>query len=238
MADTTLLNKAIPAFTCLLVLVYFIQKLCPKPYSGIPYNKNSASRISGDIPDLISLLQAPNEFSDPLLNVTTQKLGTPIAQFLFPSILNPLIVLEDAIEVEYILMRRNKEFEVAPMAIEMYGPMFPNALVAQYSTPKLKARNQLWADAFNAEFPRAAAVPNIYKATLELLQLWRLKASEQSQPLYILNDPNNSALDAIWVSAVERTQEWCSLKSRNSSVRFPEARALRNDLRLNRLAHS
>lgn len=133
----SLLSKAIPASICLYVLFWLFRKLYPKPYPGIPYNKKSANRITGDIPDLIPLLKATNEFSDPLFTVTTQKLGTPIAQFLFPGIRNPFIVLEDPREIEDILMRRNKEFDVAPMAVEMYGPMFPNAMVAQYSTPEL-----------------------------------------------------------------------------------------------------
>lgn len=42
------------------------------------------------------------------------------------------------------------------------------------------------------------------RATVDLLELWRLKASAQQsqQPLYILDDLKNSALDAIWVSIV------------------------------------
>lgn len=198
----SLLSKAIPASICLYVLFWLFRKLYPKPYPGIPYNKKSANRITGDIPDLIPLLKATNEFSDPLFTVTTRKLGTPIAQFLFPGIRNPFIVLEDPREIEDILMRRNKEFDVAPMAVEMYGPMFPNAMVAQYSTPELKAQKRLWADAVKIEFLRAAAAPNVHRATLELLQLWHLRASDQSKPLYILDDLKNSALDAIWVSAV------------------------------------
>ncbi|ROW07878.1 hypothetical protein VMCG_03462 [Cytospora schulzeri] len=202
MINTALLNKAVPAFACLLVISWFIRKLYPKPYPGIPYNKRSANRITGDIPDLVPLLKATNEFSDPLFTVTTQKLGTPIAQFLFPGIRRPFIVLEDPREIEDILMRRNKEFDVAPMAVEMYGPMFPYAMVAQYSTPELKAQKRLWADAVKSEFLRATAAPNVHKATLELLHLWRLRASQQTQPFYILDDLKNSALDAIWVSAV------------------------------------
>lgn len=203
MGDSALLNAAILVATGSIAFFWLARQLYPKPYPGIPYNEKSANRIAGDIPDLIPLLKATNEFSDPLFTVSTQKLGTPIGQFLFPGIRNPFIVLEDPREIEDILMRRNKEFEVAPMAVEMYGPMFPNALVSQYSTPELKAQKRLWVDAGNAEFLRVAAAPNVYNATLNLLELWRLKASAApSQPFYILDDFKNSALDAIWISVV------------------------------------
>lgn len=202
MADSAIVNTAVVAGVSLVALVWLVRQLYPKPYPGIPYNHKSANRIAGDIPDLIPLLKATNEFSDPLFTVSTQQLGTPIGQFLFPGIRNPFVVLEDPREIEDILMRRNKEFEVAPMAVEMYGPMFPNALVAQYSTPELKAQKRLWLDAGNAEFLRAVAAKNVYNATLKLLELWRLKATAQSQPIYVLDDLKNSALDAIWISIV------------------------------------
>lgn len=202
MADTTLLSKALLAAGVFVALFWLFRQLYPKPYPGIPYNRSSANRIAGDIPDLIPLLKATNEFSDPLFTVSTQKLWAPIGQFLFPGIRRPFIVLEDPREIEDILIRRNKEFDVAPMAVEMYGPMFPNALVAQYSTPELKAQKRLWVDAGNAEFLRAVAAPNVHKATVNLLDLWRLKASVEAGPFYILDDLKNSALDAVWISIV------------------------------------
>lgn len=202
MADTTLLPEAILAAGIFVALFWLFRQLYPKPYPGIPYNHDSATRITGDIPDLIPLLQATNEFSDPLFTISTQKLRRPIGQFLFPGIRKPFIVLEDPREIEDILVRRNKEFDVAPMAVEMYGPMFPNALIAQYSTPELKAQKRLWVDAGNAEFLRAVVAPNVHRATVNLLDLWRLKASIEARPFYILDDLKNSALDAVWISIV------------------------------------
>ncbi|KAK2603555.1 hypothetical protein QQS21_004235 [Conoideocrella luteorostrata] len=180
------------------------RKLYPKPYLGIPYNEESANRVTGDIPDLVPVIEASGEFSNSVFSITTQKLGTPIAQLLFPAIRKPLIILDDPREIEDIIVRRNKEFDKAPMAIDIFSPMFPHASISQYTTPKLKAQKRLWADVMNTEFLRRAAAPNIHKATLELIELWKLKASTiyKDQSFSTLEDFRNAALDAIWVALI------------------------------------
>ncbi|KAI0413076.1 cytochrome P450 [Xylaria grammica] len=180
------------------------RKLYPTPYPGIPYNKDSARRITGDFPSLMPLIQATNEFSNSVFAVSTQRLGTPIAQVLFPAIRKPFIVLEDPREIEDIVLRRNREFDKATTAIDGFAPMFPQASLSQYATPKLKAQKRLWADVMSAKFLHKAAAPNIHKATLELLELWNLKAStvHKIQPFSAHEDFQNAALDAIWVAVV------------------------------------
>lgn len=176
----------------------------PKPYPGIPYNQESIGRITGDIPNLMPIIEATNEFSTTLFTVTTQKLGVPIAQLLFPGIRKPMIIIEDPREIEDIMVRRNKEFDKGTMAVDMFGPMFPNATVAQYTTPELKAQKRLWQDVMNTEFLRKAAAPNIHKAALELVDLWRLKAASvyRDQAFEVHDDLKDAALDAIWVAVV------------------------------------
>ncbi|KAH8893927.1 cytochrome P450 [Thozetella sp. PMI_491] len=176
------------------------RKFYPKPYPGIPYNKHSADRFTGDIPDLIPAIEKSNEYSTSIFSITTQRLGVPIAQMLFPAIRKPLIILEDPREIEDILLRRNKEFDRAPMAINTFKPLFADATNSQYNTPKLRAQKRLWADVFRVEFIRRVAAPSIYKTTLELVALWRLKASDV--PFKVLSDFQNATLDAMWVALV------------------------------------
>ncbi|KAK8060114.1 hypothetical protein PG996_010044 [Apiospora saccharicola] len=190
------------AFIALIAVAW--RKLYPKPYPGIPYNTKSATRIIGDVPDLMSIVQKTNEFSDAIFTTTTQKLGTPIAQLLLPRFQKPLIVLEDPREIEDIVFRRNKEFDKAPMAINMMSSMFPHASISQYTTPKLREQKRLWVDVMGADFLHKAAAPNIHKVTLELLDLWRLKATTiyKGQPFDVRNDLQNATLDAIWVAII------------------------------------
>ncbi|KAI9157974.1 Cytochrome P450 monooxygenase TRI13 [Paramyrothecium foliicola] len=180
------------------------RRLLPKPYPGIPHNKHSAERILGDVPDLVPLIQATNEFSNSILTITTQKLQSPIAQLLFPGLRNPLIILDEPREIEHILSRRSKEFDKAPTAIDIFSPMFPHATLGQYTTPQLRAQKRLWAHIMNREFLRRAVAPNIYSSTLQLLTLWQTKATTKykDQAFNAHEDFQNAALDAIWVAMV------------------------------------
>ncbi|KAJ0124521.1 hypothetical protein J7T55_005859 [Diaporthe amygdali] len=201
---TSFRNSAIGLFGILLAIIWLRRKLMPKPYPGIPYNEESVGRITGDIPNLIPIIEATNEFSNTLFTVTTQKLGVPIAQLLFPGIRKPMVIIEDPREIEDIMVRRNKEFDKAPMAIDMFAPMFPHATLSQYTTPELRAQKRLWQDVMNAEFLRRAAAPNIHKAALELVDLWRLKAASvyNDQAFKVHDDLKDAALDAMWVAVV------------------------------------
>lgn len=182
------------------VLVW--RMLYPKPYPGIPYNIDSAKRIAGDIPDLVKVSKATNEFSGSMFAITTGKLGTPIAQFLFPGFRKPIILLDDPREIENLLIRRGKEFGKSPMSIDLFAPMFPGGTVSQHTTLELKAQKRLWADVMHSDFLARAAGLNIHKATLDLLRLWRIKGSVayKDQPFVVLDDFKNAALDAMWVA--------------------------------------
>lgn len=202
--STNLRNLAIGCLGIVLAFMWLRRRLMPKPYPGIPYNEESAGRISGDIPNLIPIIEATNEFSNSLFTITTQKLGLPIAQMLFPGIRKPMVVIEDPREIEDIMVRRNKEFDKAPMAIDMIAPMFPNGTLPQYTTPQLRAQKRLWQDVMKPEFLRRVAAPNIHKAALDLVDLWRLKAASvyKDQPFVVHDDLKDAALDAMWVAVV------------------------------------
>lgn len=179
----------------IFILIYHI--LFPKPYPGIPYNKASAKRITGDIPLLIPLIKASNEFSDNLFTATTRRLGTPIAQFLFPGTQKPLVIIDDPREVEDICLRRNAEFDVAPMEVEISGAVFPNSPLSMYTTPALRAHKRRWADAVSPEFLRGPVAAHVHRSALALVRLWRLRAcADEGWPFRVLDDLENSTLDA------------------------------------------
>lgn len=106
--------------------------------------------------------------------------------------------------MEDIIVRRHREFDKAPTAVDIFKPMFARATLSQYTTPELKAQKPLWADVMHTGFLRKAAAPNIHKVTLELLDLWRLKAStlHRDQPFDIQEDLRNATLDAIWFALI------------------------------------
>ena len=221
-------------------LLYTLRSwLYPKPLPGIPFNPESARRFLGDMPNLVATLKDMEEFSEGLFTVSTQNLGTPIAQVLFPSRFSkPIVILEDAREIEDIVMRRNKEFDRAPMAVDLFGPMFPHSTLAMYASPELKATKRLWADCMSPEFLRKAVAPSMYKAAAELVDLWRLKSEtvyKNQQPFSVLDDFKNAALDAIWVAVVGdypgmSRYEMAKLKNPGAKIPEPPSAFLRDEV--------
>ncbi|KAI0204044.1 cytochrome P450 [Astrocystis sublimbata] len=158
------------------------------------------------MPLLVPLIASTGENSSSIFAATTQALNAPLAQLLFPGLAfrAPLIILEDARTIEDILLRRQKEFDKAPMALDLLSPMFPRGTLSQYTTPALRAQKRVWADVMSREFLEKTAAPGIWKATIELLELWRLRAGsgDGDAPFSVSEDFKNAALDAIWVAMV------------------------------------
>ncbi|KAI0377022.1 cytochrome P450 [Hypomontagnella monticulosa] len=191
--------------SCLLYALLYVRpwhKLFPKPYPGIPYNEVSARRIFGDVRDISSAIRAAGGFSDAILAITTRKLDTPIAQVLFPILRKPLIVVDDPHEVEDILWRRQREFDVAQTSLDLMAPMFPHGWVSQFTTPQLKAEKQLWAGTMATGFLQKAVAPLIYTSTLELVHLWRLRQITEDDPIPfdVAQDFRSASLDIIWAA--------------------------------------
>lgn len=122
-----------------IILVIAWRRLYPTPYQGIPYNEDSVKRIALDIPNLVPFIKSTNENSSSILAITTQNLDTQVAQLLFSGARKPLLILEDPRENEDILLRRNKEFDKAPSAIDLLFSMFLYGTVSQFTTRKLRA---------------------------------------------------------------------------------------------------
>ncbi|CAP67124.1 uncharacterized protein PODANS_1_21440 [Podospora anserina S mat+] len=183
-----------------LIVIFGRKKLYPKPYPQIPYNAHSAKRIMGDLPDLIPAIKATKANSESIYRITTQKLGSPIAQLLLPG--NPMIILSDPYEIERIL--RSNQFDKSAWSLSVVGPLFSKATLSQLTTPELKAQKRLWGDVTGLDFLKRTAAPKSYSSTVELVELWRLKATtaHKGQPFNVLEDLKNAALDAVWVSII------------------------------------
>ncbi|PHH62395.1 hypothetical protein CDD81_7191 [Ophiocordyceps australis] len=172
-------------FIGIVILKWFIQHLYPKPYPGIPYNKASANRISGDIPDIATSAKKLNQVSESIFDLSTRKLGSPIAQVLFTGFQKPLIVLDDAREVEDLCVRRNAEFDIAPMVMKVGGVMFPNSSITMYNSPELRAFKRRWGSAVGSEFVRDV-----------------IASAQKGRPFEVTRDLENCFLEVIWKSAL------------------------------------
>ena len=181
-----------------VLLLY--RRIFPKPYPGIPCNRAAANRISGDVPDLLAHYKRTKEASAYSFD-QCKKLKSPIVQLFLRPFSPPLIFLDDPRETEDILLRRTKEFDRAPSTIAFFKPLIPHSTLVQPSNQVFKQQRRLWVDCMSPAFLRRVVAPNVYKAAMELVDLWRLKTSlAAGHPFAAQEDFQLAAFDAIWVA--------------------------------------
>ncbi|KAI1452290.1 cytochrome P450 [Annulohypoxylon moriforme] len=184
-----------------VVLFRFLVKrlLYPRPLSGIPYDKESAKRITGDLP---SITKAYNEFTEWTRPIGRRSLeyGSPIHQLFMNPFTKPYVIVDDPREVADILLRRLKEFD-KDTSSSVWQTFLPHSTIAQATTPEYKAQRRTWQDTMNPDFLRKVMAKHIYAAAEDLTKLWEVRCSHSvSRPIDISRDFSYAALDAIWTA--------------------------------------
>ena len=206
---------------------FLYKRIFPRPYPGIPYNHAAANRISGDLPDLIEHYKRTKEASSFSFE-QCKKLKSPIIQLFLRPFSPPFICLDDPREVEDIMLRRTKEFDRAPSTIAFFKPLIPHATLVQPSNQVFKQQRRLWVDCMSPGFLRRVVAPNVYKSALELVELWRLKASlADGRPFAAQEDFELAAFDAIWIAILGSElggvrSEIETLQAEASSIELPK----------------
>lgn len=190
----------IAAFAVLSLGYYLFSLLYPKPLPGIPFQIDAAKKPLGDIAELKRAGKETRETSMGMFEVA-RRLGVPVCQLLLTSFTTPLIVVNDYRESEDILLRRQREFDRSLLTTHVFEQVIPRATLSQLTTPDLKARKRQWSDVMNADFLRRVVAPNIHLAAVDLVDLWKVKATQAGgKPFNVEKDFMHTALDAIWVA--------------------------------------
>ncbi|KAK8128198.1 hypothetical protein PG984_009306 [Apiospora sp. TS-2023a] len=192
----------------LSVVLYVVYlRLLPRPLPGIPYHKHSAQRLFGDLPDYVASYRKHGEFYQ-YRHESVKRLGFPMYQFFMTPLSRPLIVLENPREVEDICLRRNREFDRAPLTSNILGTVMPHSSIVKKTGAAWRAQRKPWLGVMAPDFLRRVVGPSLHEAAMELVELWRVKAAAASLAndktdsgiVDILNDFDTAALDAIWVA--------------------------------------
>ncbi|KAL7938653.1 cytochrome P450 [Trichoderma chlorosporum] len=166
----------------------------PRPIPGIPYNKESAKRLFGDVPDLKKVRYRRRWiWSQP------REHGSPVSQVFALPFRSPTVVVSDYREVKDICTRRSKEFDRGPRNKEYFGIVAPNFhFTMQSADPQLKLHKKLVRDLMTTKFLNKIAAPHLYKGSTALVTLWNLKASmAHGRPFEAGNDLYSATLDMI-----------------------------------------
>lgn len=96
----------IASVTSILFYITYLW-LLPKPIPGIPYNKDSAKRILGDIPRLNALAEA-GDAPRMLWTIAAPELRSPIAQVFLGPTNKPIVIVSDYREINDLQLRSAK----------------------------------------------------------------------------------------------------------------------------------
>ncbi|GKT65195.1 cytochrome P450 [Colletotrichum tofieldiae] len=188
--------------TMLFVLVAAYQRLRPKPLQGIPYNQGAASKLLGDIPEMMGYVLRTKRIFCWLTSLTTRHQSPIVQAFIKPGAL-PWVVLTDPFESQDILLRRTREFDRSGFFGELIGGILPEQHIQFLSADeRFKNPRNLINHLMAPTFITKVSAPEVYKSTCTLTKVWEVKCAQaQGQPFSANHDITYAALDSIFASS-------------------------------------
>ncbi|KAI1345362.1 cytochrome P450 [Xylaria sp. FL0043] len=183
----------------LVVLAFYIYRLgFPRPLPGIPYNSAALDRFMGDYPEIKEYIQSGKGYRV-WLGSLSRRHNSPVTQVFLAPYARPCVVLSDYRESFDILTRRTKEFDRSGRTAATVRGIVPNSLITMTSSdPRFKGNKELTKDLMTPSFLHEVSAPAAYKKTLDLVNLWRMKAKlAKGRPFEAYGDLNDAALDII-----------------------------------------
>lgn len=129
-------STSIVIFGAMVALVYTVYLMAfPKPIPGIPYNKQSAKRLLGDIPEFGALQNAgytARQFWSDL--AMTHK--SPITQCFLGPFTKPSVVISDFREAQDLMVRRGKDLGRGRLNREAWYGIIPEHFIGMENHDK------------------------------------------------------------------------------------------------------
>ncbi|KAK6007533.1 hypothetical protein QM012_004347 [Aureobasidium pullulans] len=217
------------AALCLTLLYVVYRAALPRPIPGIPYNKEAAGSLLGDLPEFLGYVKASNGQVLNWLHLQVEKHDSPIIQLFLRPFGRPAVVVADFREAQDVLLRRSKEFDRSRIFDDVFSGVLPYHHIIQKTTGKVMAQKRLLADTMSTSFLNEVAAPRIHEATLDLIRLWTLKANlAKGLPFEAQEDIAHTTLDAIWVVVLGSPANTIANQANNletmSSMQLPKGK--------------
>lgn len=169
----------------------------PKPLPGIPYNKNAARSILGDLPE-VAKFQKETRLFWIWLTQLAERLQAPIAQVFLRPLGKPYVIVTDYREAHDILVHRHKEFDRADFFRDTMGPLTPDAHILFKTDDNFKLHRKVIGDLMSPAFLQNVAAPSLYTNLCKHIALWNAKSRlAQGHPFEAIDDIYYSAFDAV-----------------------------------------
>jgi cytochrome P450 len=152
------------------IYVVYRRLLLPKPLPGIPYDREAAKKVFGDVTDL-------RTDPDGLAQWCGKKLarsGTPICQALMGPLETPVVIVADVGDVRERLMGRS-EFDRSVYIIDRV-PLLGRFHLNLKTTEEWRLARHWSKDLLTPQFMDGVANPAIELTTQRLIELWERKS--------------------------------------------------------------
>ncbi|KAK3324456.1 cytochrome P450 [Cercophora scortea] len=185
-----------------LALYFTYRAALSKPLPGIPYNKDAASKLFGDVPEMMSYVMRTKRIFCWLTAQTTRHRNAIVQVFIKPMSL-PWVVVTDPHESQDILLRRTKEFDRSGFFGDLIGGILPEQHIQfQSSDARFKNNRNLINHLMAPTFIGQVSAPELYNSVSTLTKLWQVKCDvAQGRCFSAHNDITYGALDAIFASS-------------------------------------
>ncbi|KAF7523902.1 hypothetical protein G7054_g11586 [Neopestalotiopsis clavispora] len=176
--------------------------LRPRPIPGIPYNRNAAGMLLGDVPEMMGYVMRTKRIFCWLTSLTTRHQSPIVQAFIKPGGL-PWVIVTDPFESQDILLRRGKEFDRSEFFGELIGGILPEQHIQFISTDaRFKNNRNLINHLMAPTFISEISAPEVYKSVNTLLRLWHLKCKlANGHPFSAHHDIMYEALDSVFASS-------------------------------------
>ena len=142
---------ALAAF-CLTLIYVIYRAALPRPIPGIPYNKDAAKHIMGDVPEFLKYVKDNQGEALNWWHRQIEKHNSPIIQLFLRPFAPPIVIVADFREAQDVLLRRHKEFDRSDAFEDIFSGTLPYHHIAQKTTDKIKAQKRLLSDTMMPPF--------------------------------------------------------------------------------------
>jgi len=196
-------TAAVAICTLLLVFGYLvIQRAYPRPLAGIPYNRDAARRLTGDLGEVAAFGKRGGSFRLWFLEQATRH-GSAITQVFLCPFLRPAVIVSDYREVHDILSHRDGVDFKRGKKVDAFRGILPHAFPAMETfDPRFKPSRDLARDLMTPSILNSVNAPRIHDVTMSLVELWTLKARlAGGKPFDVSDDISEFSFDAILSAA-------------------------------------
>ncbi|KAK4154499.1 cytochrome P450 [Chaetomidium leptoderma] len=194
---------AVGICTLLLILGYLVvRRAYPRPLAGIPYNRDAARRLTGDLAEVVEFGTRGGSFRLWFLEQATRH-NSAITQVFLGPFVKPAVVVSDYREVHDILSHRDGVDFKRGKKVDAFRGILPHAFPAMETfDPLFKPSRDLARDLMTPSILHSVNAPRIHDVTMSLLELWTLKLRlAGGKPFDVSEDVSEFSFDAILSAA-------------------------------------